>query len=647
MRLGKRILGLLPFVVIVLMSDQVWGSSLTHMWSRAYGGKGQQVGNGVATDLSGNVLVTGTMESGVDFGGGILASAGGPDLFLAKFDPSGSHIWSQRFGDNDKQEGHSVATDAAGNVFVTGSLAGTVDFGGGPLASAGNFDVFLAKFDANGTHLWSQRFGDLEGQQGLSVATDAAGNVFVTGQLLGTADFGGGPLTSSGEEDIFLAKFDPNGAHLWSRRFGDADHQWGTGVATDAAGNSFVTGLLFGSVDFGNGVLTSAGGADIVIAKFDPNGTCLWSECFGDSSSQYGNAVATDPAGDLLLTGEFQGAVDFGGGALTSAGNNDVFLAKFDPNGTHLWSQRFGDGNNQLASSVATDVAGNVIFTGSLSGKTDFGGGPLGGTNDVFLAKFDPNGTHLWSGAFGDANVQTASCVATDNPGNVFLAGYFQGTVDFGGGRKGKGLVSVDANDVFLAKFMPDAPVPAALQGFQAAWAGDHVDVAWRLISITGDLTFDISRCEGAGGMFVPIDGAAVLTDPQGAFRFEDRSVVPGTRYTYHVVVREDGKAVTSFETSVSTPAARLTLGRNVPNPFNPETKIPFGVDTAGHVSLTIYDVSGKLVRTIVDGVMPAGTYTKSWDGRDARGRAVASGVYFIRLEAGDQTLTRQAVLLK
>lgn len=129
------------------------------------------------------------------------------------------HQWSQHFGDADEQSANSVAVDGSGNVFVTGYFSGTADFGGGPLTSAGG-DIFVAAFGASGSHLWSRRFGDADFQEGQEVATDGSGNVVVTGYFSGTADFGGGPLTSTGSEDIFVAKFDVDGGHVWSRRFG-------------------------------------------------------------------------------------------------------------------------------------------------------------------------------------------------------------------------------------------------------------------------------------------------------------------------------------------------------------------------------------------------------------------------------------------
>jgi hypothetical protein len=178
------------------------------------------------------------------------------------------HLWSERYGDTARDRGHCVTVDASGNVLVTGVFKGTVDFGGGALTSAGDHDIFLAKYDANGSLLWSQRFGGTEGDAAHSVDTDGSGNVFVTGSFQGSADFGGGPLTSAGGRDMFVAKYDPNGNHIWSKRFGGVNHANASSLSVDGSGNVFVVGGFAGTADFGGGPLTSVplGATDIFVA---------------------------------------------------------------------------------------------------------------------------------------------------------------------------------------------------------------------------------------------------------------------------------------------------------------------------------------------------------------------------------------------
>jgi hypothetical protein len=188
-------------------------------------------------------------------------------------------------------------------------------------------------------------------------------------------------------------------------------------------------------------------------------------------------------------------------------------------------------------------------------------------------------------------------------------------------------------------------PLPVALQRFDARWNNDRVVVAWQLIDIEGALSFEVSRGSDRDA-FVRLNDVAIRSDGSGAFHFEDGATDPGRTYTYHVTVFENGDAITSFETSLTTPRVQLALGPNHPNPFNPATRIPFVIDVSQPVTLAVYDVAGHRVRTLVDQTISAGHHFADWDGRDGNGRTVTSGVYFVRLEAG-RVLSHRMVLLK
>ncbi len=407
-----------------------------YLWSRQFGGTGADDGASVATDAAGNVFMTGAFAGTVDFGGGPLVSAGIGDIVLARYSPNGTHLWSKRFGGASADYGNAVATDASGNVFLIGTFQGTVDFGGGGLVSAGLDDIVVAKYGPSGTYLWSQRFGSTGSDYGYSVATDASGNIFIAGFFTGTVNFGGGPLVSAGVADMVVAKYSPTGTHIWSQRFGSTGDDEATSVATDASGNIFVTGAFEGTVNFGGGALVSAGDYDIVVAKYGPTGTHLWSQRFGSTAGDAGVSVAADASGNVFMTGYFEKTVDFGGGPLMSADDYDIVVAKYTPTGTHVWSRRFGSTGTDIGISLATDAAGNVFMTGYFTGTADFGGGPLvsEGGIDIVVAKYGPTGTHLWSRRSGGTGNDGGHSVATDASGNVFVQASFRVTADFGGG---------------------------------------------------------------------------------------------------------------------------------------------------------------------------------------------------------------------
>ena len=367
-------------------------ASSGHLWSRQLFGDepNEDRTPSIAADAAGGVVLTSGFTTSVDMGAGVVKSAGDSDILLAKYDAAGNHVWSKHFGDASSQIPRGIAVDPAGHTIVAGSFEGTVDFGGGPLTALG-IDVFVAKFDAAGGHVFSKRLGGALVDDASAVAVDASGNILLAGHFEGNVDFGGGPLTSAGGADIFVLKLNPSGAHVWSKA-GGGDVTSFVDLAAGPSGEVIAGGYSQAAVDFGGGPLVSAGSLDIFIAKLDANGGHAWSYRFGDAAAQLGLGVAVDAGGNAAITGRFKGAADFGLGPLVSAGGDDVFVAKLAPSGSPLWSQRYGEMLGQNGRDVAFDAAGYVLITGWMSGTADFGSGPLlgaGGT-DVLLARLAP-----------------------------------------------------------------------------------------------------------------------------------------------------------------------------------------------------------------------------------------------------------------
>lgn len=408
----------------------------------------------IAISPSGDVGLTGSFNARLDFGGGMLEAVGATDTYVALLDTDGGYVRAAQFGEGNGQGGTTIGFDASEQLVTGGVFSGTLALGGPLLACAGESDLYLGAFDAAGNHRWSRAFGDAAPQDRLAAAVDPSGSVLITGAFFGAVDLGGGLLASAGGKDGFVAKLSGSGQHEWSKRFGDSKYQEPLGVATDPDGNVIVTGVFSGDVDFGLGPLESAGDNDIFLAKLSPEGGALWAKRFGDEQTQQNAVVAVDAAGNILLAGSFSGTVNLGGQDLESDGSYDVFLAKLDPSGGHLWSRRFGNVEEQLGLAVTFDPSGNVLLAGYLDGAADFGGGPLAsaGGDDVFLAKLDPGGNHLWSKRFGDADHQRVTAIATDAAGAVFITGNFAGSIDFGAGSL---VAKSKMSDVFVAKLSP------------------------------------------------------------------------------------------------------------------------------------------------------------------------------------------------
>lgn len=259
-------------------------------------------------------------------------SSGQADIFVAKLDASGDPIWSRAFGSAAGFRGiGGIGVDGANGCIVAGTFSGTLDLGGGVLSSAGGKDVFVSKLDSNGDHVWSARFGDASDQTVSAFGVNAAGNIVMGGNPGFSVDFGGGALLGSGGADIFLVKLTWTGEYTWGMRMGDASDQSVKGLALGATGSVAATGHFDGSVDFGGGPQQSAGGHDAFLAKLDEHGDHLWSKRFGDNDGQYGTGVAVSSEEAAVVVGYFAGKIDFGGGPLVSAGSSDVFIAAFAP----------------------------------------------------------------------------------------------------------------------------------------------------------------------------------------------------------------------------------------------------------------------------------------------------------------------------
>ncbi len=409
------------------------------LFAAIYGDETNQYASLVASDPEGSMILSGTTHGTVDFGAGPLGPSG---MYLVKLDANGSVVWQKIFPANAIVR--SLVTDAAGNVFIYGPFDGTLDLGGGALSSGGNTALFLAKLDGSGQHAFSIML-PVYAKELLDwgAATTPNGDVVITGPLKGSADLGGGPLVSAGNSDLLVAKFDAAGNHLWSARYGGVGNEIGTAVAVDKSGDVIVTGYFSGSFNLGGDTLV-ASGTDVFVAKLDGSGKHIWSEALGGSGNQAARHAGVDDAGEIAVIGMANPAVDLGGGPkrATAAGTL-CFAGKLGPTGAHLWSMAFGCTENpytplgpriavspsgsayatgtflapgatpfafavdpsgapkwSLAFSskwgeglgIALDPSGNVLVTGSAQGGIDFGTGPLAaaGAEDVFLAKLAP-----------------------------------------------------------------------------------------------------------------------------------------------------------------------------------------------------------------------------------------------------------------
>jgi outer membrane protein assembly factor BamB len=433
-----------------------------HFWSKSFGDNDQDEErcDALAVAENGDIFITGSFEGTAAFGDPALASAGSTDIFVASFDGAGEPRWNQRFGDADAQVGLAIAIDGSGNIVVAGEFDGTLQLPGQPaLTSTSSMDIFLAKLTPAGDVLWAEAFHGFSGKVVHDLAIAQADEIVLVGAFLGTLELGGPPLVSAGLEDVFVARFTPNGTPVWSQRFGDTgQYDQARAVAATSDGGVIVAGTVTGNVDFGGGLVSGLGGMDAFIVKLDSDGGYVWGDRFGSADDQIAEGVAIDPTtGDILVTGDFMNSIDFGGDTLAtaSAADPEVFLARLGPDGAHQWSKKFGGTNGQKGRRVVAHTSGHIALSGRFNGSLDLGGGLLSSPGmmwTMFLGQYDEAGNHLWSKGFGDWIVEIEA-MDLDNSGALVVGGWYLGTLDFGGGSIGGSAGFFP--DAFLAKLGP------------------------------------------------------------------------------------------------------------------------------------------------------------------------------------------------
>lgn len=496
-------------------------SSPSHVWNRGFGTYWTESVNAVAVDALGNVFLTGTFFETVDFGGPTLVGDfGSHDAFLVKLDANGNQLWSRVFSGSNTDEGMALAVDAAGSVVVAGNFLPPANFGGTTLTTG---RIFLAKYDANGAHQWSQSTGVVSSPAYAYVkrlALDGAGNVFLTGRFAGSATLGGVAFAGAGSDDIFLLKYLSTGPVAWASRFGGDDADQGSDVAVDASGSVFLTGTISNTVSFGGTPLASAGFSDVFIAKFSTGGAHQWSQRHGGLSFDRCNALAVDASGNAIITGEFEGTSNFGGAALVNtSGTRDVFLAKYGPAGAHQWSRGFAGNGFDAGIGIEVTATGDIAVAGSFgnlfgtNGLTiDFGGAQhvSQGESDAFLAVFDAGGAYLRSTAFGGPYADLPLDFAGRSSGEVAIVGTFRESLSINGAS----LFGAGEADLFVAKYRLEAAEPAIRsvvdigndQGRQVriAFARSGLDAAGRSLPV---VRYDAYRRDDASANGFPGTG--------------------------------------------------------------------------------------------------------------------------------------------
>jgi hypothetical protein len=408
-------------------------------WTKLLGVAGlSTLGYGIAVDLSGNSFVTGETEGNLDG----KTRAGTIDCFISKYDTTGIKLWTRLHGSALVETiGYGISTDSSGNVYITGSAQGAMDGETFP-TDAGGTAVFLIKYDSSGNRQWTKLRGlasTTSETWGTGIAVDSTGNSYIVGTTYGPLD----GQTKTGNSGVFVMKYDTSGNWQWTRIQSATLSTYGRAISVDSTGNSYITGDTQGNL----GGESKTGTVDGFVIKYDASGNIQWTKLLGAAGEDTkGYGISIDSTGNSYVTG---GVSHYNPVSLldgqTITGITDVFVIKHNTSGAKQWTKLLGvAGQSTIGSSISADSSGSNYVTGRTGGSLDgqtFTGGT--GNKDAFVIKYDSSGVKDWTKLLGVSGTYTdGKGIALDSSGTSHVTGYTGGNLD------GQTLTGID--DVFL-----------------------------------------------------------------------------------------------------------------------------------------------------------------------------------------------------
>jgi len=518
--------------------------------------------------------------------------------------------WVARYnGPADGGDGaYALAVDAEGNVYVTG---GSEDIGS-------DADYLTIKYDANGNELWAARYNGLgiRWDRAQALALDNERNVYVTGYSYG----------SGTDLDMVTLRYDEQGNELWVARYNGpgngADRAYD--LVIGASGNVYVTGYSTGSGSYD----------DYTTIKYDADGNELWTARYDGPANDddWAFDMAIDTSGNIYVTGFSTASGSFGD-------HTDCATIKYDASGDTLWVRRYDGGDlDDRAVALALDACSNVYVTGS-SGE------------DYVTIKYDTNGNPLWlrryEGPTGSSD-NCATAITVDASGNAYVTGYSCDSINY---SEDYATIKYDpnGNELWVARYngpgnswdfayalAVDNAGNVYVTGVSWHWdyGGDYLTVKYN----SNGNQLCMARYDGPGND--NDEAFALAVDASGNVYVTGWSTGSGTGFDYATIKYSQPTGVEEqLADNIMPGGFRLTCK---PNPFNASTTIMYSLSEAGEVCLSIYNLGGQLIETLVEDYNKAGEYEILWDAAD-----YCSGIYFYKLTAGDYTETRSMTLLK
>jgi len=402
---------------------------------RAGTAKAQETVAAVATDAAGNVYFTGSGSTDVDFGGGPMAGHAG---YVVSLTADGAFRWARFLQGSDW--GSAIAVSPSGQIVVAGSFMGPLELGDEVYDANQRNMAFVAALTSMGEVVWYRAFGEGQINIATGVAITPAEDVIVVGSFQHGADFGGGMRHTDGNRDAFVAAYDAGGNHLWDVTPPGPGTEIPIGVAVDGAGQITLAGHFSSEWDLGGGTRHADGIQAAFVLHLDDQGGYLWDWTHGFDGHGLGHAVAADSLGQLYVTGEFHGSLSFADTAHPPTSELSSYVVSFDAAGTERWGRVYEGTGGARAFGIAVDDSDRVLLAGHFAGQATFGSSPQvsAGGYDTFALMLTGAGDHLWDRTFGGSKDEEGHAIVRGCTGTLFVGGRDPGN-DTGS------LVSMDA----------------------------------------------------------------------------------------------------------------------------------------------------------------------------------------------------------
>ena len=376
--LSLRWFSYLTSIIILLWAVPLFAQGPDTLWTRGFGGTGDDLGQSVQQTSDGGYIVAGH----------IATVATGDDVYLIRIDANGDTLWTRTYGGAESDQARAICQTTDGGYIVVGR---SNSFG------EGNWDMYLLRTDPNGDTLWTRTYGGLESDEGMSVLEDTNGRYIIAGS---TTSFGSGA-------EVYLIRTEVNGDTLWARTYGRCSDEVGFSVQQTYSDNGYII--------VGYTLCTPEAIPDVYIVKTDSMGTRLWERQYGGSDSQEAYSVVEASDGGYVLVGR-----------TGSPGDSDfnVLMMKVFTNGDSLWTRSWGGSQNDYGHSVHMTPDGGYIIAGETK---SFGAGDW----DFYLIRTHADGDTIWTAAYGGPGDDAGYSVDHTFDDSYIVAGY---TSVFAGG---------------------------------------------------------------------------------------------------------------------------------------------------------------------------------------------------------------------